>query len=82
MAQAIGVPPSLIVPDETVQAQRQARAQQQQAMQAAQMAQMGASAAKDASAAKLGGDPSVLTNVLGGNHNQMPPLPPANGGSQ
>ena len=80
MANAIGTPPSLVKSDEEVDQARQQRAQQQQAMQAMQAAQAGAGAAKDLSQAKVGGEPSVLTNILGASGGA--PLPPAGGGSQ
>lgn len=67
MANAIGVPPRLVVPDDAVAQVRQQRAQEQQAQQAAALAQQAAGAAKDASAAKVGGPPSLLTNIIGGN---------------
>ena len=64
-AQALGVPPRLIVEDQQVQALRQQRAQMQQAQMAAQMAQAGANTAKMLSDAKTS-DPSVLTAMAGG----------------
>jgi hypothetical protein len=72
MANAIGVPPRLIVPDDAVAQARAERQKQMQAMQTMQMAQAAASAGKDASTAmangsKTGGDPSLLTNIIGGN---------------
>ncbi len=67
MARAIGVPPSLIINDEVVAEVRQQRAEQQQIQQAMALAQAGASAVKDVSAAKVAGEPSLLTNVIGGN---------------
>jgi hypothetical protein len=66
MAQAIGVPPSLVKPDEEVEEVRAQRAQQAQMQQAMMMAQAGAAAAKDASAAKVTGEPSLLTNMIPG----------------
>jgi hypothetical protein len=67
MANAIGVPPRLIVADDIVAQQRAERAKQMQAQQAMMAAQQMAATAKDASAAKTGGDPSLLTNLIGGN---------------
>lgn len=64
-AQAIGSPPSLIVPDEAVQEQMAAERQQQQAAQALEMAQSGANAAKMLGDAKLSDD-SLLSEMVGG----------------
>jgi hypothetical protein len=67
MAQAIGVPPSLVVPDETVAEVRAQRAQQQQMAEAAAMAESMSSSAKNLGQAKVGGEPTLLSNIIGGN---------------
>lgn len=61
----LGVPPSVMVPEDKVQAIRQQRDQQAQQAQAMQMAQQSAAIAKDASQAKTGGDDkNMLTDIM------------------
>jgi len=67
-ANALGVPPKLIVPDDQVAAIRQQRAQQQQAAQSMAMVQAGAGAAKDLAAAPTD-TPNALTALTQGMQN-------------
>lgn len=64
-AQAIGTPPSIIVPDEVVEQQIAAERQAMQAQQALEAAQGAANTAKMASDAKTG-DRNVLTDMMNG----------------
>jgi len=64
-ANAIGVPPTIVVPDDAVAQIRADRAQQQQQEQAMQMAQQGANTAKMLSDAKTDGK-NALTDLTGG----------------
>lgn len=60
-----GVSPTVVVPEEDVQAMRQQRAQQQQQQQAMQMGMAAAQGAKTLSEAQTA-DPSVLSAMAGG----------------
>lgn len=60
-----GVSPTVVVPDEDVQAMRQQRVQQQQQQQAMQMGMAAAQGAKTLSEAQTA-DPSVLSAMAGG----------------
>ena len=61
---AIGVPPTIIVPDDRVAQIRQQRAEQQARQAAIEQAQIAANAAKMAADAKTG-DANVLTDIAG-----------------
>ncbi len=63
-AQAIGSPPSLVVPDDVVQQQEAAESQKQELADTLAMGQQAANAAKMASDAKTG-DKNVLTDLTG-----------------
>ena len=67
-ANALGVPPKLIVPDEQVAQIRQQRQQAQQAAQTMGMVQAGAGAAKDLASADTSG-PNALTALTQGVQN-------------
>lgn len=62
-ARAVGVPPSLIVPDDVVAARRQQAAQQQEMSSALAVGQAGANIAKMAADAKLQDGSSLLDQV-------------------
>ena len=64
MANILGAPPRVVVPDEVVLAQRQQEQQMQQMQQAMAMAQAGANTAKGLADAKTG-EPSALTTIAG-----------------
>lgn len=63
-ADALGVPPDLVIPDEQVAAIRAERAQQAQAQQAMETAAVSAEAAKNLSQATMGRD-NALNRLLG-----------------
>lgn len=60
----LGVPPSVMVPSDKVDAIREDRNQQAQQQAMMQAAQQGAAIAKDASQAKTGDDGNMLTDIM------------------